>query len=78
MGTYHSTSRALCAVHAVKQKKVEKKKVPGVKNNLENPMDRGVQYSWASLVQMIKNPPAMWETWVRSLGWEDVRLFATL
>ena len=20
---------------------------------------------------MIKNPPAMWETWVRSQGWED-------
>ena len=20
---------------------------------------------------MLKNPPAMWETWVRSLGWED-------
>ena len=20
---------------------------------------------------MIKNPPAMWENWVRSLGWED-------
>ena len=19
----------------------------------------------------VKNPPAMWETWVRSLGWED-------
>ena len=30
------------------------------------------QYSWASLVtQMVKNPPAMQETWVRSLGWED-------
>ena len=30
------------------------------------------QYSWASLVaQLIKNPPAMWETWVQSLGWED-------
>ena len=30
------------------------------------------QYSWASLVaQMIKNLPAMQETWVRSLGWED-------
>ena len=28
--------------------------------------------SWASLVaQMVKNPPAMWETWVQSLGWED-------
>ena len=20
---------------------------------------------------MVKNPPAVWETWVRSLGWED-------
>ena len=20
---------------------------------------------------MIKNPPAMWETWIQSLGWED-------
>ena len=28
--------------------------------------------SWASLVpQMVKNPPAIWETWVRSLGWKD-------
>ena len=27
---------------------------------------------WASLVaHMVKNPPAMQETWVRSLGWED-------
>ena len=27
---------------------------------------------WPSLVtQMLKNPPAMWETWVRSLSWED-------
>ena len=32
-----------------------------------------LQYSWASLVaQMVKNLPAMWETWVRSLGWEDL------
>ena len=31
-----------------------------------------LQYSWASLVaQLVKNPPATWETWVRSLGWED-------
>ena len=29
-------------------------------------------YSWASLVaQMVKNSSTMWETWVRSLGWED-------
>ena len=27
---------------------------------------------WASLVaQLVKNLPAMWETWVQSLGWED-------
>ena len=27
---------------------------------------------WASLVaQLVKNPPAMWDTWVQSLGWKD-------
>jgi len=31
-----------------------------------------LQNSWASLVaQLVKNPPAMWETWVQSLGQED-------
>ena len=31
-----------------------------------------LQYSWASLVaQLVKNLPAMQETWVQSLGWED-------
>ena len=31
-----------------------------------------LQYSWASLVaQLLKNLPAMQETWVRPLGWED-------
>ena len=29
------------------------------------------QDSWASLAaQLVKNPPAMRETWLRSLGWE--------
>ena len=23
------------------------------------------------MAQLVKNPPAIWETWVRSLGWED-------
>ena len=23
------------------------------------------------VAQLVKNSPAMWETWVRSLGWED-------
>ena len=31
-----------------------------------------LQHSWASLVtQLVKNLPAMWQTWVQSLGWED-------
>ena len=31
-----------------------------------------LQSSWASLVaQVVKSPPEKWETWVRSLGWED-------
>ena len=31
-----------------------------------------LQYFWASLVaQLVKIQPAIQETWVRSLGWED-------
>ena len=31
-----------------------------------------LQYSWASPVaQLVKNLPALWETWVQPLGWED-------
>ena len=35
-------------------------------------IDYPLQYCWASFVaQLVKNLPAMWETWVLSLGWED-------
>ena len=40
----------------------------------EDPLEQGypLQYSWASLVaQLVKNLPAMWETWVQSLSRED-------
>ena len=31
-----------------------------------------LQYSWVSLVvQLVKDPPAVRETWVQSLVWED-------
>ena len=31
-----------------------------------------LQHCWASPVaQLVKNSPAMWETWVQSLGWEN-------
>ena len=32
---------------------------------------RRVIYYTSLVAQRIKNPPAVWETWVRSLGWED-------
>ena len=36
------------------------------------PIKVPLQYSWASLVaQLVKNLPAVQETWVWSLGWED-------
>ena len=35
-------------------------------------IDYPLQYSWTSLMaQLVKNLPAMWKTWVQSLGWED-------
>ena len=35
-------------------------------------LDFNFQVLRASLVaQLVKNPPAMQETWIRSLGWED-------
>ena len=32
---------------------------------------RGINPRASLVAQMVKNPPAMWETWVLSLGWED-------
>ena len=46
--------------------------IPGSGRSTGEGIGYPLQYSWASLVaQLVKNPPAMWETWVRSLGWED-------
>ena len=45
---------------------------PGLERSAGEEIGYPLQYSWASLVaQLVKNPPAMRETWVRSLGWED-------
>ena len=43
----------------------------------EDPSGEGIgyplQHSWASLVApMVKNPLAMLESWVRSLGWDSL------
>ena len=42
--------------------------IPGSGRATEEGIGYSLQYSWASLVaQLVKNLPAMWETWVRSL-----------
>ena len=46
--------------------------IPGLGRSAGEGIGYPLQYSWASLVaQLVKNSPAMRETWVRSLGWED-------
>ena len=46
--------------------------IPGLGRSHGEGIGYPLQYSWASLVvQLIKNLPAMWETWVQSMGWED-------
>ena len=46
---------------------------PGLERSAGEEIGYPLQYSWASLVaQLVKNPPTMRETWVRSLGWEDL------
>ena len=46
--------------------------IPGSGRSTEEGIGYPLQYSWASLVaQLVKNLPAMKETWVRSLGWEE-------
>ena len=27
--------------------------------------------TYSLVAQLVKSPPAMWDTWVQSLGWED-------
>ena len=46
--------------------------IPGSGGSAGEGLGYPLQYSWASLAtQMVKNLPAMRETWVRSLDWED-------
>ena len=46
--------------------------IPGLGRYSGEGIGYPLRYSWASLVaQTVKNPPAMWETCVRSLGWEE-------
>ena len=45
--------------------------IPGSGRSPGEGIGQPLHYSWASLVaQLVKNPLAMRETWVQSLGWE--------
>ena len=45
----------------------------GRETSTEEGIGYPLQYSWASLVaELVKNLPIIWETWVQSLGWEDL------
>ena len=47
--------------------------IPGLWRSTGEGIGYPLQYSWASLVaQLVKDSPAMRETWVWSLGWEDL------
>ena len=46
--------------------------IPGLGRSPGEGIGYPLQYSWASLVaHLVKNPPAMWKTWLQSPGWED-------
>ena len=46
--------------------------IPGLRRSAGEQIGYPLEYYWASLVaQLVKNTPAMWETWVLFLGWED-------
>jgi len=46
--------------------------IPGLGRSPGEGIGYPFQYSWAFLVaQLVKDLPAMRETWVQSLGWED-------
>ena len=44
--------------------------IPGLGRSVGEGIGYPLQSSWAFLMaQLVKNLPAMWETWVQSLGW---------
>ena len=47
--------------------------IPGSGRSAGESIGYPIQYSWASIVaQLVKNLPAMQETWIQSLDWEDL------
>jgi len=55
----------LYAEYSMQNARLDKSEA-GIKTTRTN-----IIYQASLVAQMVKNPPAMWETWVQSLGWGD-------
>jgi hypothetical protein len=84
MGLFKMKTNITSHTHTYKQKpckclhslltKKEKRTFPSLSNHVLVSVlfDCNYMCLWFSLVaQLVKNPPAMWKTWVWSLGWDD-------
>ena len=62
-----------CIVHGVAKSRTQLSEgFPGGSDGKESACNVGGPGLIPGLVaQLVKNLPAMWETWVQSLGWED-------
>ena len=45
--------------------------IPALQISSSLPFFLDATYMASLVAQLVKNPPAVWETWVRSLSWED-------
>ena len=64
--------RASLIAQLVKNPAIKETTIPGLGRSSGEGMGYPVQYSWASLVaQLVKNLPAIQETWIQSLGCKD-------
>ena len=43
----------------------------GITDSMDMNLSKVPEIGASLVAQLVKNPPAMWETWVPSLGWED-------
>ena len=60
------------AIHLQCRRALHPGLIPGWGRSAGEGVGYPLQHPWASLVaQLVKNPPAIQETWVQSLGWED-------
>ena len=69
----HHPSKAITSVLAFHLQCRRPRSIPGLGGSPGEGIGYPLQYSLVFLVaQLVSNLPAVWETWVYSLGWEDL------